>query len=113
MLQRFGPDEIGAKTDEPLPAERQAAQVDPGLYDGYVGVYELMPGFRLTVTREGDRLMTQATGQEKLEVFPESESKFFLKVVDAQIEFQRGADGKATGLTLYQGGQVMPAKRVQ
>ena len=113
FLQRFGPGDVGVKTDEPLPPERQAAQVDPALYDSYVGVYELSPGFLLTVTREGDHLMTQATRQPKVEVFPESETKFFLKVVDAQIEFQRGPDGKATGLTLYQGGQVIPAKKVR
>jgi hypothetical protein len=113
LRQRFAPAELGAKADEPLPAERQAVQVDPGLYDGYAGAYELAPGFLLTVTREGDHLMTQATGQPKVEVFPESESKFFLKEVDAQLEFQRGPDGKATGVTLYQGGRVMPAKKVR
>jgi CubicO group peptidase (beta-lactamase class C family) len=113
FLQRFGPGDVGVKTDEPLPPERQAAQVDPALYDNYVGVYELSPGFLLTVTREGAHLMTQATRQPKVEVFPESETKFFLKVADAQIEFQRGPDGKATGLTLYQGGQVIPAKKVR
>ncbi|HEX3128257.1 MAG TPA: serine hydrolase, partial [Thermoanaerobaculia bacterium] len=90
FLQRFGPGDVGVKTDEPLPPERQAAQVDPALYDNYVGVYELAPGFLLTVTREGDHLMTQATRQSKIEIFPESETRFFLKVVDAQIEFQRG-----------------------
>jgi CubicO group peptidase (beta-lactamase class C family) len=111
--QRFGPADAAVKTDEPLPAERREVKVDPGIYDGYAGVYELAPGFLLTVTREGDHLMTQATGQPKVEVFPESESKFFLKVVDAQIEFQRGPDGKATGLTLYQGGRVVPAKKVR
>jgi hypothetical protein len=57
--------------------------------------------------------MTQATGQPEFEIFPESETRFFLKVFDAQLEFQRGPDGKATGVTLYQGGQVMPAKRVE
>lgn len=113
FLQRFGPDGVAVKTDETLPAERQEAKVDPALYDAYAGVYELTPVFRLTVTREGDHLMTQATGQPKLEIFPESETKFFLKVVDAQIEFQRGPDGKVTGLTLYQGGREMPAKKVQ
>jgi beta-lactamase family protein/uncharacterized protein DUF3471 len=111
--QRFGPADAALKTAEPLPAERREVKVDPALYDGYVGVYELAPGFLLTVTREGDHLMTQATGQPKVEVFPESESKFFLKVVDAQIEFQRGSDGKATGLMLYQGGRVVPAKKVR
>jgi hypothetical protein len=113
FLVRFGPDSTAAKTNEPLPAERQAAQVDPALFDVYAGVYELGPGFRLAVTREGDHLMGQATGQPKLELFPESETRFFLKVVDAEIEFQRGADGKATGLTLFQGGREIPAKRVK
>ena len=113
FLRRAGLDETAVKTDEPLPAERQAIQLDPALYDGYAGVYELAPNFLLTLTREGDKLMAQATGQPKLEVFPESETRFFLKVVDAQIELQRGPDGKATGLTLFQGGRTMPAKKVK
>jgi hypothetical protein len=113
FLQRFGPDEIGTKTDEPLPADRQAIQVDPGLYDAYVGVYELAPGFHLTLTREGDRLMGQPTGLPKAELFPESETKFFLKVEDTQIELQRGPDGKVTGLTLFRRGRQTPAKRVK
>jgi len=110
---RFGPDSSAVKTDEPFPAERQAAQVDPALFDAYAGVYELGPGFQITVTREGDHLMGQPTGQPKLEIFPESETRFFLKVVDAQIEFQRGADGKATELTLFQGGREIPGKKVK
>ena len=57
---------------------------------GSVGVYELAPGFQLTLTREGDQLMGQPTGLPKAELFPESETKFFLKVEDTQIELQRG-----------------------
>jgi hypothetical protein len=93
------------------PAERAVAKVDPALYDAYVGEYELAPGFMLTVTREGDRLMTQATGQQKVEVFPSSENEFFLKVVDAQITFVRGPGGTVDQLVLHQGGRDMPAKR--
>ena len=84
--------------DEPQRAARVAdtvsaptvATVSPAVYDAYVGQYELAPGFILTVTREGDRLMTQATGQEKIEIFPLSETEFFPKVVDARIRFVRG-----------------------
>ena len=94
-----------------VPAARTAAKVDPALYDAYVGDYELAPGFVLTVTREGDRLMTQATGQQKVEVFPSSETEFFLKVVDAQITFVRGPEGKVDQLVLHQGGRDMPAKK--
>ncbi len=96
------------------PGERKEVAVDPALYDDYAGKYELVvqPGFILTITREDDRLMGEATGQSKVELFPESETKFFLKVVDAQIEFERDASGAVTRLMLYQGGQKMAAKRL-
>ncbi len=93
------------------PAERTVAKVDPATYDAYVGEYELAPGFVLTVTHEGDRLMTQATGQEKVEIFPSSETEFFLKVVDAQITFVRGPGGTVDQLVLHQGGRDTPAKK--
>lgn len=112
-VPRFGLEGVGKRTDEPLPTERQAAKVNPAVYSGLVGEFELAPGFVLAVTREGDQIFGQATGQPKAELFPESESRFFLKVVDAQIDFERGPDGKATGLVLHQGGRDMPAKRVK
>jgi D-alanyl-D-alanine carboxypeptidase len=93
------------------PAERTVVRLDSALYDAYAGHYELGTGLVLTVTREGDRLMTQATGQEKVEVFPSSETEFFLKVVDAQITFIRGPGGVVDQLVLHQGGSDMPAKR--
>ncbi len=93
------------------PAERPVAKVDPALYSLYAGDYELAPAFILTVTREGDRLMTQATGQQKIEIFPSSETEFFLKVVDARITFVRGPDGTVDQLVLHQAGRDMPAKR--
>jgi len=78
-----------------------------------LGVYEIEPGFRLTITRDGTHRLMQATGQGVAEAFAESETKFFFKVVDAQIEFAIGDDGHASSLTLFQGGVVMPAKRVK
>jgi hypothetical protein len=93
--------------------ERQPTRVDPALYDAYVGEYELAPGFILTVTREGERLMTQATGQAKVEIFPASETEFFLKVVDAQLTFVKGPDGRADRLILHQGGRDVPGRRIK
>ena len=96
-----------------VPAAPTEAKVDPALYDLYAGEYELAPGFVLTVRRDGNRLLTRATGQEELEVFPASETEFFLKVVDARITFVKGPDGKVTSLVLRQGGREMPAKRTR
>ena len=96
-----------------VPAPPSETKVDPALYDLYAGEYELAPGFVLTVRRDGSRLLTRATGQEELEVFPASETEYFLKVVDARITFVKGSDGKVTGLVLRQGGREMPAKRTR
>ena len=97
----------------PAPKEHKEVAVDPKIFDGYVGQYQLAPNFILTVTREGDKLMTQATGQPKVQIFPESQREFFLKVTDAQITFETDANGRATSLTLHQNGANMPAKRIE
>ena len=84
-------------------AERKEITVAPAILAQYPGTYELQPGFDLVVTLEDGKLMSQATGQGKVEVFPETETKFFLKVTDAQIEFYKDAKGAVTHLVLHQG----------
>lgn len=113
LAPRFGATDVAARTDEPLPSERQAAKVDPAVYDAYVGEYALNPRMSILIVREGDQLFAQATGQPRLELFPASETDFFLKEVDAQMIFSRGADGKADKLVLHQGGKETPAPRVK
>jgi CubicO group peptidase (beta-lactamase class C family) len=89
----------------PGPArEHVAIAVDPKTYDAYVGKYRLAPGVELTVQREKEKLMVQMTGQPFFEVFPESETGFFYKVVDAQLTFKKNARGEAMDLVLHQGG---------
>ncbi len=90
-------------------AENAEISLSPEQMKAFVGVYEVQPGFSLTFTLEDGHLMTQATGQEKFEVFPSSENTFFLKVVDARIEFQRNAEGVVDALMLYQGGAEIRA----
>jgi hypothetical protein len=77
----------------------------------YVGTYELAPGFDIVMTVEGGQLMTQATGQPKFRVFAESETKFFLKVVDAQLEFVKNDKGELTHVILHQGGRDAKAPK--
>jgi len=108
-----GPDQEATKTSKPLPAERQAIVLDRAVYDGYVGEYEIAPSFSIAITKEGSKLMAQATGQPKLEIFPESRTKFFVKEVAVQIEFVVDGVGKATSLVLYQGGRQLPAKKIK
>jgi CubicO group peptidase (beta-lactamase class C family) len=113
MTPVVGPHEYAVRTDRPLPAERQAIELPSGLLDRYVGTYQLFPGFELEVSRNGDQLSAQATGQPAFDIFPETETRFFLTAVDAQIEFEGAEDGEADSITLYQGGQEMPGERVK
>jgi len=118
----IGADDIGMHLIDPSaplatpPAPqkpRTQITVDPKLFDGYVGRYELGPNAVIAVTREADRLFVQLTGQPRFEVFAEGERDFFLKVVDAQITFEADPQGRATQLVLHQNGMHQPAKRIE
>ena len=95
------------------PLERTQVKVDPAILRGYVGRYQLAPNSILTVTLEGDQLVTQATGQPKFPIFPESARDFFVKEFDAQISFVPDSQGRASELILHQGGSDHPAKRIE
>ncbi len=118
LADKFAPLEKEAPVQEtpkgePDTSDQKVVKVDPQTYNAYVGQYELFPGFILTISKEGKRLITQATGQDEIEVFPESPTKFFAKVMDAQISFQNVENGEASQLTLHQSGRDTVAKRVK
>ena len=95
------------------PKPRTEVAVDPKLFDGYTGRYQLAPAAILTITRQGNQLFVQLTGQPAFEIFPESEKTYFLKVVDAQLTFETDAQGKATAVVLHQMGRDQRALRIE
>lgn len=95
-----------------VPQERKTVAVDAKLLDSYAGQYQVAPGLILSIARTASGLTFQPTGQPNAaEMFAESDSKFFLKVVDAQITFVKDADGKVTGLEFQQAGRTTKAAR--
>jgi len=93
-----------------LPSERKEITLAPQVLSQYVGTYEFAQmGRKMWIRLEGEHLSTQLSGQSRVPIFAESESKFFLKVVDAQIEF--GKDEKGAYLLLHQGGRDQKAYR--
>ncbi|HKV93245.1 MAG TPA: serine hydrolase [Candidatus Angelobacter sp.] len=87
-----------------LVSERKEVTISPKILAQYVGTYELAPEFSIAITLEGDHLMAQATNQRKNPLFAESETLFFLKVVDAQVEFVKNDKGEVTAMILHQNG---------
>jgi len=101
--------------DGKVPGKRVADRVEVALpseiLSRYPGIYELSPGFDLTITLEGGKLISQATGQSKIPIYPEAEDKFFTRGMNAQLDFVRGKDGRVSGMVLHQGGRDMKAPR--
>lgn len=87
--------------------------VEEEILETYVGRYELMPNFILTVTKHGSQLLTQATGQPELPVYPKSSNVFYLKVVEAQLTFNKNEDGEIESVTLNQNGQEIVGKKLK
>ncbi len=92
-------------------AERPIVQLDPAIYTAYVGDYQV--GSRVcTVAREGDKLVLNAPGWMKAEAFPESETKFYLRAMDAQMTFIKNESGEVTGFVFEMGNRTMQAKKI-
>ena len=112
MEAEEGEDEVAEAAAE---TDFDPAAYDPEDFDEFVGRYALdaAPNFILTFTREGDSLYTQATGQQRLEIVPTSDSTFELLVVEASLTFLRGEGGEVNAAILHQNGQDQRATRLE
>jgi len=111
-------DDIGFKILDPsaklkqLKFKKDALELSEASLSEYVGTYEFMPGFTMTISKEGKQLFGEISGQDKFEIYAESETEFFLTVVQAKISFQRN-EGEVESLVFYQAGQEMVGKKIE
>jgi CubicO group peptidase (beta-lactamase class C family) len=96
----------GTRTTLEVPVKEEV-EVPLDLLREYTGEYELKPGFIIKIFLDDGKLMSQATGQTAFQIFPSSRIRFFLKVVEAELEFIRNQEGKVDSLILYQNGQEL------
>ncbi|OXC79349.1 serine hydrolase [Caballeronia sordidicola] len=94
-----------------LKKARVIVPIDLALLQSYAGRYELRPGFVITVIDADHHLIAQATGQNALDIFPESDRDFFAKF-DAQVTFNVDDHGVVGSLTLHQHGEDFPAPKI-
>lgn len=95
--------------------EKKPIEVDSAIFDAYVGEYQVDANLTLIVTKEKGRLLLSPNRTGKTQLFPESETKYFARIMGPKIgvTFVRGRDGKVNGLTFHQDGMKIPAKRVR
>jgi hypothetical protein len=87
--------------------------VDPKILEEYAGDYELAPGVAISFINRDGRLFTQGPGQPEMEVFPRSETEFFLKVVEGSVQFVRDSAGTVSGILIRQGGRDISANKIR
>lgn len=97
--------------DLPAPAKKKEVKVSEKTLKKYVGLYAIVPEFKLNITLEDKILYVQATGQNKLAMFATSETRFVIKNIEAEIEFYHDGSKKFNRLVLFQNGQEMVGKR--
>jgi D-alanyl-D-alanine-carboxypeptidase/D-alanyl-D-alanine-endopeptidase len=96
-----------------VPASRVEVSIDPEVFDRYVGRYQLAPAAIITVSRNASRFFVQLTGQPAVAVFAESDKKYFLKIVDAQLTFEVDGQNKPLAVVLHQNGVDQRAPRIE
>lgn len=99
--------------DAPATAEKTPIDLEDKVLDRYVGRYRLNRDVLIQVTREGTTLYAQATAQERLPIFAETERKFFYKTLSARLTFELDESGNVKNLVLHQNGADQSAPRVK
>jgi len=86
----------------PGPREKTVTQVDPAIFQAYVGRYEMVTGRIVSVRVEGNKLLAQmqAAGEQAMELHAESATKFFILELENEIEFVKGPDGQISHLLI-------------
>jgi hypothetical protein len=95
-----------------LQSERQEITVPADVLKRYVGTYAISAGTNVMITLDGEHLFAQISGQPRLQLFAQSETSFFMKAVEVQLDFVKDSSGAVTQLVSHQGGRDTIAKRI-
>jgi hypothetical protein len=88
-----------------LTSERKEITVAREILAEYVGAYQFEPASGITISLVDNHLSAQGTGMPAMRLFAESPRLFFIKDIDAQIEFFTNDKGQVTYLVLHQPGR--------
>jgi CubicO group peptidase (beta-lactamase class C family) len=99
--------------DDRRNSARKEVKLDPKIYDGYTGQYEVEPTRVIAITREGDKLIMQGPSEPQTELFAQSETEFFLKIRDFRLTFIKDNNGDVTGFEAEVSGQRIKARKIK
>jgi CubicO group peptidase (beta-lactamase class C family) len=118
-----GVDDIGFHLLDPSFPLREAAALEPhrrrteipvaaSVMEAYAGRYRFPSGQAARIRRQGNTLLLEADGEAKVAFFPETEDRFFARLMDAQMTFVRAQDGRAVAMTFTRNGAEVRTERI-
>ncbi|WP_340680270.1 serine hydrolase [Paraglaciecola sp.] len=78
----------------------------------YIGEFDYNPAIN-NITNSGGSLFTQLPGQAKFELFRSSGDSFYLKVVAAELTFERNDSGEVVSVIHTQNGRTFTASKIE
>ena len=99
--------------DYVLPGQEKIISLTEDELRTFVGEYQFSSSFVMTVELVANQLKVKAGGSPLFEIYPEKENLFFLKAMDAKLEFVKDDEGKVTSLILNQGGKEQSGKKIK
>jgi hypothetical protein len=96
------------------PEEHALTKIDPTALRKYTGVYLFGGQFRVTITRNDDKLYLQYPpfGDEPQELLPESDTRLFMTSQPFVIDFQKEADGSIRKAKLRNGPEQLDGEKI-
>ncbi len=112
--------ELVYKKSVTTPSERKEIAFLPEALTQFIGSYTITPvniyyktqTSTLVIYLENDHLAAQIESHSKVKLFPESETKFFSKIPDVQIEFFKDKQGNVSHLVLHQDGEESTGMKI-
>lgn len=89
-----------------------AIKVEDGILESYTGVYEQPSGRRIEIVKTTEHLLMKMPGVPNFQLYPESESLFFLLDFDPKIEFNTTNNHGVT-LTIIEGKNSIVCKKIK
>ena len=86
-------------------------KIDPNIYEGYVGRYQLTPSISATVIHEGEHLFVQINGQPRYEMYPAGSNNFFLRVAGRKSLLRLTTMALPAGWSCIRTGVIFPARK--
>jgi len=91
--------------------ERKSVALSDDTLGRFVGTYTNKTGLEYSVIQENGHLLFKPPGQPPIEVYPQSGTNFFMKILNAEIAFDVTKDGHVKALKLQQEGRIFSAER--